>query len=56
MDYVCHVNEGTFGPPPIIAPAQGRDAFHGAHAEPGESVDYVNTSIAAAWAITRLAD
>lgn len=49
VKYVSFVNDGTFGPPPLVAPKDGNPPL----AALDEEVLYVNTSRVAAFTITR---
>lgn len=47
--YVSFVNDGTFGPPPLVAPKDGNLPL----ADTDEEVLYINTSRVAVFSITR---
>ncbi len=50
VKYVSLVTNGTYGPPPLIAPKQDGSL---PRAEDGEEVLYINTSLVPAFSITR---
>lgn len=50
VEYVSFVNNGTFGPPPLVAPKDGNPPL----AEVGDTVLYINTSKVGAFTIERL--
>jgi hypothetical protein len=54
IDFVSFVNEGTFGPPALVAPSpkDGRAPL----ARPGQKVLYINTSLVPLFAIERDGD
>jgi hypothetical protein len=52
IDFVSFVNEGTFGPPALVAPSPkepGRPPL----ARPGQKVLYINTSLVPLFSIER---
>lgn len=51
VDYVSFINESTYGPPPLIAPAKRPEE---PRAGAGDSVLYVNTNLVPAVQIERL--
>lgn len=50
VDYVSVVNEGTFGPPPLVAPKEGNPPL----ADFGDEVLYINTTFVPLFTIERV--
>jgi hypothetical protein len=55
IDFVSQVNEGTFGPPALVAPSPKEPGSRPV-ARPGQRVLYVNTSLVPLFTIERNGD